>query len=653
MISNGHPYSFSDCCRHTDALLRQPHAPRVLRRQQLCKTIAGFPCDILTVTDFEAPQKAIARRKIVVFSARVHPGEPGASWMMRGTLDFLTSATAKALQLRNHFVFKVVPMLNIDGCVFGNNRCNLSGVDLNRQWGRPDMHLHPTIFHLKKTIRQLMSGAQAGLNGEVLLYVDFHGHSRKKNIFLYGVEPKNAPHTASPLVRLLPKTLSASELGRHMFSYEDCIFHVQKGRDATARAVVARELGVKASFTMEATFAGASLRHSSVCGCHFSTRHLEQAGQALCEALLSCQACGTVDNAMLDSWKLAQALSAAAGGGGGGGGPRTGGCAAASARRLLAPAAAAAAGAAAKGDGGGGGGRRRRAGKRRSSASSRSGRGRSNSSSGGGGGGKSAFSAGTGVGAAGGGGGGGGGAAGADAAAASRGAAASSLLPRGDLVGRRTPEQLFAERNAAAAARHPQHSMLFAPVLDAPKPAAEQKSGNKGGRRRRNSRKKHADARPNTTALGSVGRYLGSKDGDVSARRTSSSGRHKRGKKKWRKKKAKSGKQAMSEIDKVLASLANAANESKARQQRNRTVFTPPAAASGAALPPTPPRAAADVMRLPSTATATQRAAAAVPRQPRLAFPAVSDHGGGGGGGGGEGFGGLPTMTRGVSSLPG
>ena len=36
--------------------------------------------------------------------------------------------------LRDHFVFKIVPMLNPDGVVNGNYRCSLSGQDLNRQW---------------------------------------------------------------------------------------------------------------------------------------------------------------------------------------------------------------------------------------------------------------------------------------------------------------------------------------------------------------------------------------------------------------------------------------------------------------------------------------------------------------------------------------
>jgi len=57
-----------------------------------------------------------------------------------------------------------VPMLNIDGVINGNyrlrksffidlkyfSRCNLAGVDLNRQWIAPQKTSHPTIFHLKQ-----------------------------------------------------------------------------------------------------------------------------------------------------------------------------------------------------------------------------------------------------------------------------------------------------------------------------------------------------------------------------------------------------------------------------------------------------------------------------------------------------------------------
>ncbi len=57
--------------------------------------------------------------------------------------------------LRENFIFKIVPMLNIDGVVGGNNRCNYSQVDLNRQWIDPSKKLHPTIYHTKQMIKRM------------------------------------------------------------------------------------------------------------------------------------------------------------------------------------------------------------------------------------------------------------------------------------------------------------------------------------------------------------------------------------------------------------------------------------------------------------------------------------------------------------------
>ena len=82
-------------------------------------------------------------------SSRVHPGETGASWIMKGFLDYLTGPSLNAKILRDNFVFKIVPMLNIDGVVNGSSRCNLAGVDLNRVWIEPNKKTHPEIYHMK------------------------------------------------------------------------------------------------------------------------------------------------------------------------------------------------------------------------------------------------------------------------------------------------------------------------------------------------------------------------------------------------------------------------------------------------------------------------------------------------------------------------
>jgi murein tripeptide amidase MpaA len=67
-----------------------------------------------------------------VISASVHPGESNSSWMMKGVIDFLIGDTKEAKDLRDNFIFKIIPMLNPDGVINGNYRFNLAGVDLNR-----------------------------------------------------------------------------------------------------------------------------------------------------------------------------------------------------------------------------------------------------------------------------------------------------------------------------------------------------------------------------------------------------------------------------------------------------------------------------------------------------------------------------------------
>lgn len=98
----------------------------------MCRTIAGNDCDMVIITNFASRPEDIAFRKAVILTSRVHPGETNASFIMQGIIDYLVSDCEGARYLRNNFVFKIVPMLNPDGVIIGNYRCNLSGNDLNR-----------------------------------------------------------------------------------------------------------------------------------------------------------------------------------------------------------------------------------------------------------------------------------------------------------------------------------------------------------------------------------------------------------------------------------------------------------------------------------------------------------------------------------------
>jgi len=54
------------------------------------------------------------------------------SYLIENMIDYLIGNSVEAKILRENFIFFIIPMLNIDGVINGNYRCNLSGVDLNR-----------------------------------------------------------------------------------------------------------------------------------------------------------------------------------------------------------------------------------------------------------------------------------------------------------------------------------------------------------------------------------------------------------------------------------------------------------------------------------------------------------------------------------------
>ena len=66
-------------------------------------------------------------KKAIILSGRVHPGETGASYMLKGVIDYLVGQSVEARVLRDNFIFKIIPMVNPDGVILGNTRCALIG----------------------------------------------------------------------------------------------------------------------------------------------------------------------------------------------------------------------------------------------------------------------------------------------------------------------------------------------------------------------------------------------------------------------------------------------------------------------------------------------------------------------------------------------
>lgn len=82
---------------------------------------------MLTITE-KGTAEELKKRKGVVITARIHPGESNSSFVMKGIIDFITRLDSpEAYLLRKSFVFKLIPMINVDGVIWGNYRCSLSG----------------------------------------------------------------------------------------------------------------------------------------------------------------------------------------------------------------------------------------------------------------------------------------------------------------------------------------------------------------------------------------------------------------------------------------------------------------------------------------------------------------------------------------------
>lgn len=288
-FANTVPYSYTDLFKELNELQKNDSKYNFLYRKTLCTTLAGNNLDYVTITSNDycsypnsqnssnqknnlennnntnntnnshlnnsmshglknlsclVNHKLSNNEKIgIIVMARVHPGETVGSFMMKGLIDFLCSDAEEAVILRNHFIFKIVPMMNPDGVICGNYRTSLAGCDLNRRWINPNETLHPEIFYAKQMIMKLSSQRQIGL------ICDMHGHSGANNIFTYGNPIKEDPIQN----KIFPMILSKIN---DTFSYEQCKFKLNKNKYGTARINLFHEISIANIFTIEASFYG-------------------------------------------------------------------------------------------------------------------------------------------------------------------------------------------------------------------------------------------------------------------------------------------------------------------------------------------------------------------------------------------------------------
>lgn len=243
-------------------------------RETLCFSLQDRRVDLVTITgkkgmsneveDFVSStvpvrSSTIARphkfpgKRIVLVTARVHPGETPGSHVLHGLIEFLLSDDPRSAALRERFVFNIVPILNPDGVVLGHYRTDSRGVNLNRTYDHPDVNLHPSIHATVELFKSLAASKR------LVMYMDLHAHASKRGCFVFGNAWEDREQQLESL--LLAKLLS---LNSQHFDLSSCDFTSRsmearsrndgQSKEGTSRVCLARQASLPHSFTLEVSY---------------------------------------------------------------------------------------------------------------------------------------------------------------------------------------------------------------------------------------------------------------------------------------------------------------------------------------------------------------------------------------------------------------
>lgn len=167
------PYSYE---RHL-SLIANCQLSILCRHELLGLTLDGREMNLLTIGS-EHDDKDRQKNKVWI-TARQHPGETMAEWLVEGLLErLLNEDDGVARALLDNNVFYIVPNMNPDGSYRGHLRTNAKGINLNREWASPSLENSPEVFYVLEKMKQT----------SVDLYFDIHGDEALPYNFVAGSE---------------------------------------------------------------------------------------------------------------------------------------------------------------------------------------------------------------------------------------------------------------------------------------------------------------------------------------------------------------------------------------------------------------------------------------------------------------------------------
>ncbi len=197
------PYSYE---RHQDLLAAvQTHS--LVSLEHLGETLDKR--DLTLVKIGNGDSNSDVNKRNIWITARQHPGETMAEWLVEGLLySLLDSDNATAKLLLEKANFYIVPNMNPDGSVRGHLRTNAVGTNLNREWLNPSLEKSPEVFHVINKMEA------TGVD----LFYDVHGDEALPYVFLAGAQ--GTPSYNDRLARLRDRFSDVLKLASADFQSE-------------------------------------------------------------------------------------------------------------------------------------------------------------------------------------------------------------------------------------------------------------------------------------------------------------------------------------------------------------------------------------------------------------------------------------------------
>ena len=236
---------------------------------------------------------------IIFITARVHPGETPGTLTFNGILKLLIDSDNPISKiLLDNFIFKLIPIINVDGVSNGYFRLNTEGYNLNRCYLGPSPRINPENYAITKLFYFYSS------HYKVRYYFDLHADMNVRGVYTFGNALKAfEDHVENVLFSFIFKINSS-----HV-DFSHCIFTQKSmgsrakndlaGKEATSRVQFYQKTGLIHTYTIESTYFKGDFNKDNMeisNGKIYQIKDFEQTGIDLLKSILDYEKLTLSDN---------------------------------------------------------------------------------------------------------------------------------------------------------------------------------------------------------------------------------------------------------------------------------------------------------------------------------------------------------------------